>query len=188
MNRVYKTVTDITAKLPGQIITAARFAMIGKDKKITIPSGRFLLHLESNDNFQVYRMTDGCIVITELQLDIPEVIEVTDEEIIIAMNSFKSLPEWMNEKGLDLDNYSHISPFNVIKCPICGGSNFTCQDFAKVYCACGCELSVRGTSGDPGFVVDCFPGFYVGDPVKYIVPPAFQNLYFYMVFKEDIFS
>ena len=115
MNKVYKTLTDINVKFPGRIVTAPRFAMVGKDKKAIIPAGRYLLYLEGNDNYQVYRTSDGSLVTTESQHDFPDVIEVTDDEIIIALNSFKSLPDWMNEKGLDLYTYSHVSPFNLIK-------------------------------------------------------------------------
>ena len=186
---VFRTFTEVGASYPGRVITAPRFAMIAKDKKVVIPKGSLLIHLVSEDKVQVYRTSDGMIVTMERPIGHPEAEEVTDKEIITAMNAYKSLPELMLEKGLRLDNYSHISPFNVIRCPICGGTDFTCQDHGTVYCYCGAFFQLRSTGGDPGFVVDCFPGSYIGDPVKYILPSAYQKLYYYMVFKEEcIFS
>lgn len=58
--------------------------------------------------------------------------------------------------ALTTDPYSCIQPFWHIDCPVCGGDDFTeLGAGGGVWCdGCGAEFKVRGTSGDPGCVVD----------------------------------
>ncbi len=58
--------------------------------------------------------------------------------------------------ALKSDPYSCIQPFWHIDCPVCGGDDFTeLGTGGGVWCdGCGVEFKVRGTSGDPGCVVD----------------------------------
>ena len=60
--------------------------------------------------------------------------------------------------ALKTEPMSSIQPFWHIDCPICGGEDFTeIGTGGGVYCdICNAEFRVRGTSGDPGCVVDCF--------------------------------
>ena len=60
--------------------------------------------------------------------------------------------------ALKTDPISSIQPFWHIDCPVCGGDDFTeCGTGGGIYCdVCNAEFRVRGTSGDPGCVVDCF--------------------------------
>jgi hypothetical protein len=62
--------------------------------------------------------------------------------------------------ALKTDPISSIQPFWHIDCPVCGGEDFTQLGVAGgVWCdQCNAEFRVRGTSGDPGCVVDCFIG------------------------------
>jgi len=62
--------------------------------------------------------------------------------------------------ALKSDPLSCIQPFWHIDCPVCGGDNFTeLGTGGGVWCdECNAEFRVRGTSGDPGCVVDCFIG------------------------------
>jgi hypothetical protein len=51
---------------------------------------------------------------------------------------------------------SSIEPFGFIECPVCGGREFAAVDpGGGVWCDhCNAEFRVRGTSGEPGCVVD----------------------------------
>ena len=62
--------------------------------------------------------------------------------------------------ALKTDPISTVQPFWHIDCPVCGGDDFTeLGTGGGIYCdQCGAEFRVRGTSGDPGCVVDCFIG------------------------------
>jgi hypothetical protein len=62
--------------------------------------------------------------------------------------------------ALTSEPHSCIQPFWHIDCPVCGGENFTEMGTGGgVWCdECNAEFKVRGTSGDPGCVVDCFIG------------------------------
>jgi hypothetical protein len=62
--------------------------------------------------------------------------------------------------ALKSDPISTIQPFWHISCPVCGGDDFTEMGTAGgVWCdCCNAEFRVRGTSGDPGCVVDAFIG------------------------------
>ncbi len=58
--------------------------------------------------------------------------------------------------ALKTEPYSSIQPFWHIDCPVCGGDDFTeLGAGGGVWCdECNTQFSVRGTSGDPGCVVD----------------------------------
>ena len=44
-----------------------------------------------------------------------------------------------------------------MKCPVCGGENFTSLSHSSVWCdRCNVRFVVRCTGGDPGCVIDCF--------------------------------
>ena len=44
-----------------------------------------------------------------------------------------------------------------MKCPVCGGEDFTSLSHSSVWCdKCNVKFVVRHTGGDPGCVVDCF--------------------------------
>ena len=62
--------------------------------------------------------------------------------------------------ALKTDPLSCIQPFWHIDCAVCGGDDFTeLGAGGGVWCdTCNAEFRVRGTSGDPGCVVDCFIG------------------------------
>lgn len=62
----------------------------------------------------------------------------------------------------------HSSPFDEIKCAICEEDKFTSLDHASVWCdKCNAEFTVRHTSGDPGYVVDCFTKWVYKSEAKY---------------------
>jgi hypothetical protein len=60
--------------------------------------------------------------------------------------------------ALKTEPMSSIQPFWHIDCAVCGGDDFTEHGTGGgVFCdTCNAEFRVRGTSGDPGCVVDCF--------------------------------
>jgi hypothetical protein len=60
--------------------------------------------------------------------------------------------------GLTRIRLSTIEPFDVIECPVCSGREFIAVDpGGSIWCdACNAEFRLRGTSGDPGCVVDAY--------------------------------
>lgn len=60
------------------------------------------------------------------------------------------------------------NPFDEISCPACEENNFISMDHASVWCdKCNAQFFVRHTSGDPGYVVDCFTEHMWKDDAKY---------------------
>jgi hypothetical protein len=67
--------------------------------------------------------------------------------------------------GLTRIRLSSIEPFGIVDCPVCGGREFIAiEPFGGVWCDhCNAEFRVRGTSGDPGCVVDAWLDTVAGD-------------------------
>lgn len=58
---------------------------------------------------------------------------------------------------LRCESVAGFNPFDWddLRCPFCGGNEFTSLDHAAVYCDdCDARFGVRPTAGDPGCVVD----------------------------------
>ena len=61
-------------------------------------------------------------------------------------------------------------PFDEIYCPLCDKNQFTSLDHASVWCDhCNAQFLVRPTSGDPGYVVDCYTEHIWREDVKHLV-------------------
>ena len=62
------------------------------------------------------------------------------------------------------------NPFDEIHCCLCENNQFVSIDHASVWCShCNAQFFVRHTSGDPGYVVDCFTKWVWKDSTKHEV-------------------
>ena len=186
-----QTTKELIGYFPGMWNVYARFAVRTADAAVKIPAGKVLTLVEKRPRAEdgsevyIYRLVDGLFIAIDHQLTEAEAQPVKDTELLQAVLAYKSLSDWMSESGLELARvYEPVPPFSVIRCPLCGGHEFTSVDFAAVYCnTCNAHFSVRHTAGDPGFVVDCELAWYSWWNAKYVIPPAL-TLSFYMVLKD----
>lgn len=59
--------------------------------------------------------------------------------------------------SIEFKSYSKLDVWNRLYCPVCGGNHFICLDYSSIWCKeCNVEIKIRATSGDPGYVADCY--------------------------------
>lgn len=201
----YILTQPVTAQRPSRWDIQARCAMHWPGQFLTLAAGTWLLALPDLADTGIepgrsgpethsphYRLADGRVVRLEKPLSPNQAQPLTNDEALTALNAYRTLAQAMYEEwGLSLDTVDRNPPFRLIKCPFCGGSDFTSLALAEVWCdACNVQFNVRYTAGDPGFVVDtsnwkniCYRRS------RYIVPRC-QDLVLTMVYKSggDPFS
>jgi hypothetical protein len=187
----------VTAQRPSRWDIQARCAIHWPGESLTLPAGTWLLALPDipdspQSHLPHYRLADGRIVSLESPLTPIQAQPLIASQPVAALTAYRTLEQAMYEDwGLSLDTISHNPPFRLIKCPLCGGSEFTSLAFAEVWCdACNVQFNVRHTAGDPGFVVDIINWEHVCyHRSRYIVPRC-RDLVLTMVYKSggDPFS
>jgi hypothetical protein len=185
---VFQTIKETKLKIAGRSIVQQRFIIVSKDGDINLPAGRLLLYLGEENRKHNYRTAEGQAVYSLQQLQLgSELKEVEDQEIISAMNAFRTHEDRLEERGLSFGTPAYgYPPFDIIKCPMCGHTQFVSFEHAEVFCNhCFCDFTVRETAGDPGFVIDAFPKNYNWKKSFYIIPPS-NTIYFCMVFKNSL--
>lgn len=187
-NNVYITKGGIKVQGRPSLLKAARFMMVRQGDEYFLEEGTWLKKVSSPDWYSgfCYRLPGGVIVRVEEELVVGKDVEVlADPQAVLAMQAYKDLDDWMEEKGLELDTvYNDVPPFSVIKCPLCGGTRFISMANSAVWCGqCNAKFSVRYTAGDPGFVVDCTWESYWWGGAKYILPRC-STLVMTMVLKD----
>jgi len=94
----------------------------------------------------------------------------------------KALPA----EGLTYRRVSRHRPFRIIKCALCGGTDFSTLEYAGVYCdRCNTRYDVQHTAGDPGFVVRAHPETTWWKEASRWLPPD-GGLHCSLVFKDSL--
>ena len=172
MKPVYRTITEIDVKSSGRNFVHIRYAIVNKGNQYVLPAGKLVVYLGEEKGQYIYRSAEGQILISS-NLLIPgeQVEQVDDIEVITAMNSFFTHEDYLAKRGLKFDTptYDH-SPFSMIKCPMCGGTNFYTMEHGEVSCDCGTFFKIRFTGGDPGAVIDATIEEYNWRQAKFIIP------------------
>jgi hypothetical protein len=134
----------------------------------------------------LYRLAGGDVIARECLLEEDEVEEVADPQAIAAMRAYRSLDEFLIEElGITLERLCPgLPPFALIKCPLCGGTEFGSVELASSWCErCLAQFHLRMTGGDPGWVVDVTWRHVRSLEVRYLLPPA-ESLSLSMVLKN----
>jgi len=146
---------------------------------VTAPAGAWLVELEpvpiwpDQKNEYLYRTPSGVVLALDTPLNERSYTEVSDPQILMAMNAFRSLETILAEDfGLALQQVCReLPPFALIQCPLCCGTSFTTLDLASAWCdRCNADFRVRSTAGDPGFVVDVTWEHYNPLAARYVLP------------------
>ncbi len=137
----------------------------------------------------LYRLATGEVVALDQPLAGDAATEVADPQVVAAMNAYRSLDEaLLKDMGIMLHReHPDLPPFALIKCPLCGGTDFVTLDLASAWCRrCNANFNVRSTAGDPGFVVDCgFEHLWLTES-RYVLPPVSPEvLSLYLVLKDS---
>ena len=178
--RVLKLKADAEFRTARSWDVFARYAISHGDKEMTIPAGTWLLELGPQDYscgtfIYQYRLVGGEVVTRQTPLVEGQFKVVRDPQIRMAMNAYRDIDTVVEEDfGLNLDRLCRgLPPFALIRCPLCGGTDFTTCDLASVWCdKCNAQFSARPTSGDPGFVVDVHWEHYSMGSAVYLLPPV----------------
>jgi hypothetical protein len=195
----------VTAQRPSRWDIQARCAIHWPGESLTLPAGTWLLALPDPADAGTepgrsgpqshpphYRLADGRIVSLEKPLTAIQAQPLIASQAVAALTAYRTLEQAMYEEwGLSLDTISHNPPFRLIKCPLCGGTEFTSLAFAEVWCdACNVQFNVRHTAGDPGFVVDIINWDHVCYRQSRYLLPRSRGLVLTMVYKSggDPFS
>jgi hypothetical protein len=195
----------VTVQRPSRWDIQARCAIHWPGESLTLPAGTWLLALPDPADAGTesgrsgpqsypphYRLADGRIVSLESPLIPIQAQPLIASQPVAALTAYRTLEQAMYEDwGLSLDTISHNPPFRLIKCPLCGGSEFTSLAFAEVWCdACNVQFNVRHTAGDPGFVVDIINWEHVCYRRSRYIVPRCRDLVLTMVYKSggDPFS
>jgi len=89
-------------------------------------------------------------------------------------------------EGLTYRRVSRHRPFRIIKCALCGGTDFSTLEYAGVYCArCNTRYDVQNTAGDPGFIVRAHPETTWWKEARRWLPPG-GSLHCSLVFKDSL--
>jgi len=197
VQRVLCLTTARTFRTPRSWQFAARGGRLVGGREVAVPSGAWLLDLggapvwlgnDRQDTEYVYRLPSGELVALVGQpLAAEDTVEITATPAVTAMNAWHGLEELVQEElGVTLQRECrHLPPFALIKCPLCGGTEFTSSDGAAVWCdRCNARFFVRSTAGDPGFVVDCTWEHYNPGAARYILPPG-TTLYLCLCLKDS---
>lgn len=171
---LYELSTDVTFRQPVRWQAHLRYSLRTPGREVTLPAGVWLLELPAQDqrDERLYRLADGQVVARLQPLTEQQATVITNPQTITAIQSYRTLEEAAAEDwGLQVEHIDRHPPFKVIKCPLCSGTGFTSVDFAQVWCdTCNANFTVRHTSGDPGFVVDCTWQHYSGHNAHYLLP------------------
>jgi hypothetical protein len=188
---------SLTAQRPSRWDIQARCAVHWPGESLTLPAGTWLLALPDladspQSHSPHYRLVDGRIVSLEKPLSPNQAQPLTDYEALTALTAYRTLEQALHEDwGLSLDTIDRNPPFRLIKCPLCGGAEFTSLAFAEVWCDnCNVQFQVRHTAGDPGFVVDIINWDHVCYRQSRYLLPRSRGLVLTMVYKSggDPFS
>ncbi|GIK40475.1 MAG: hypothetical protein BroJett011_43080 [Chloroflexota bacterium] len=189
----------ITFNRPQWWSIQARYAMLRGGEEVPLKAGTWLLEIgpsakpayspdqEPVQAQYLYRLPSGETVALNQPLNPAETRRVTNPQAISAMCAFRTLEQVAVETwGVKMEYVEKAHPpFKLIKCPLCGGTEFTSLDFASVWCeTCSTSFRVRHTAGDPGFCVDAdFYSSHWGNAL-YLLPKS-EYLTLYMVFKNS---
>jgi hypothetical protein len=180
----------MTAQRPDYWEIQARYALRQTDTPLELPAGSWLLPLpemaDGRDHPLHYRLADGRIVCLDTPLTDEQAIPLTDPQALTALTAYRSLEQAVAEEwGLQVEQVDQTPPFRIIQCPLCDGTQFVTVGFAAVWCdRCQAQFQVRGTAGDPGFVVDCTWEHLAYGPSRYLLPRS-DDLLLTMVFKNS---
>jgi hypothetical protein len=137
----------------------------------------------------LYRLATGQVVALDQPLAGDAATEVADSQAVAAMNAYRSLDEaLLEEMGIVLHReHPDLPPFALIKCPLCGGTDFVTLDLASAWCRrCNANFNVRPTNGDAGWVVDAFFEEVWLTESRYVLPPVSPDvLSLYLVLKDS---
>lgn len=157
----------------------ACYAQQRSGREVQVPAGAWLVELGSIEIWPdqkieyIYRTPSGEVVALEAPLAEDRYREVTDPQVVTALNVHRSLDTILEEDfGLSLHQTCRgLPPFALIQCPLCSGTSFTTLDLASAWCAhCNAAFHVRPTAGDPGFVVDVTWKHYNPLAAYYVLP------------------
>jgi hypothetical protein len=171
----------------------ARYALQRGGGEILLPAGTWLVELKPVETWLTrkteyrYRTPSGEVVALDSPLAEGAYHEVTDPQVITALNAFRSLDTILSEDfGLTLQlTCRGLPPFALIRCPLCSGTSFTTIDLASAWCdRCNAAFHVRSTAGDPGFVVDVTWKHYNFLAAHYVLPRT-EKLLSTLVLKDS---
>ncbi|MFQ5614218.1 MAG: hypothetical protein ACE5H9_19015 [Anaerolineae bacterium] len=186
--------TDTTCRTPRGWEVQARYALLRGGQDVTLEAGAWLLDLGA---FPVwtggtepeiehrYRLANGRVVARDEPLAAEAVAPLEEPQIAAALNAIRSLEEAAaQDLGLAVEHICRsLPPFAPLKCPLCGGAEFTSLALASAWCdGCNAQFSLRPTAGDPGFVVDCAWRDYALADARYLLPRA-ERLWLTLVLK-----
>ncbi|MCL4294217.1 MAG: hypothetical protein KJ077_00735 [Anaerolineae bacterium] len=194
--KVWKLKASMTFTRPRYWDIHLRYAVLLGGEEISLNPDTWLLELGPNQESVVtpgqepgveylYRLASGETVALDRALTLDEAWPEDHLQVIAALTAFRTLDQAILEDwGVQIEHIDHLPPFGLIKCPLCGGTEFVSVDFAAVYCSsCNTSFSVRHTAGDPGFVVDGSPRHTWLGATRYLIPRS-GNLLLYMVYKN----
>jgi len=171
----------------------ARYAVQRSGREVPLPAGAWLVELDpvetwpEQKNEYLYRMPSGEVVALESPLAEHRYTEVTDPQVITALNAYRSLKTILaDDFGMSLQQTCReLPPFALIQCPLCSGTSFTTVDLASAWCdRCKANFHVRSTAGDPGFVVDVTWVHYNPLAAHYVLPRT-EKLLSTLVLKDS---
>jgi len=171
----------------------ARYAVQRSGPEFPLPAGAWLVELEPAETWPEqkkeyrYRMPSGELVALESPLEQHRFTEVTDPQVVTAMNAYRSLETILaDDFGVSLQQVCReLPPFALIQCPLCSGTSFTTVDLASAWCdRCNANFHVRSTASDPGFVVDITWKHYNPLVAHYVLPRT-EKLLSTLVLKDS---
>ncbi len=191
---VYQLKKKMTFRPPRSWDIHIRYAIAFRGKDVRLEPGSWLLEKgeveyqlsDGPEKEYLYRLATGKMVALDRPLPAEDADPVTDPQIIATMNAFRTLEEAAVEDwNIHIEHINHLPPFGLIKCPLCGHTDFSSVDFAGVWCNyCNARFDEVGyTAGDPGFVVDCSWNHVFWGVARYLIPKS-NNLGMRMVFKN----
>ncbi len=169
----------ITFYQPTSWETHARYALQHGGGEVRMPAGAWVVELGPVETWPDqksayrYRTPSGQVLALESPLEEDRYREVTDPQVVTALNAFRGLEDILRlDFGLALQQTCPaLTPFALIKCPLCSGTSFTTVDLASAWCdRCNATFHVRSTAGDPGFVVDLTWEHYDPLAAHYVLP------------------
>ncbi|MCQ3972412.1 MAG: hypothetical protein DPW09_03075 [Anaerolineae bacterium] len=192
MSKLFELKIQLVATRPRSWDIHLRYARLVGGQEITLAAGTWLLEqeparVEAEEAVEyLYRLPTGETVALARPLSKAEAEAVADPQAITAMAAFRTLEQAAFEDwGVQMAYVDRLPPFALIKCPLCGGTEFTSLDFASVWCnRCNARYQSRYTAGDPGFVVDCSWEHYHYGPARYLLPRS-PSLGLYLVLKNS---
>ncbi len=193
MKELYQLNKTLTFNRPRTWEVHTRYALLVHSEMMVVEKGSWLLELGSQLTWDekteyLYRLATGETVALKRPLSVAdgEAHLVNSKQAVLAMNAFRTLEQAAFEDwGIHIEHIHHLSPFRLIKCPLCGQTEFTSLDFTSTWChKCNAQFQVRYTAGDPGFVIDCiWSDLYYG--ATRLMLPRSEFLGMYLVFKDS---